>query len=43
VHYWYLCPWEPTAETEDRMLTPLQNMHGTGKVALTWMIVDHGS
>lgn len=41
IEYWYLCPWEPTEETENRLLAPLQNMHGTGKVALTWTIMDH--
>jgi hypothetical protein len=40
--YWYLCPWEPIQETRSELLIPLQNMKGTDKVALTWLIVDHG-
>jgi hypothetical protein len=43
IKYWYLCPWAPIPRSLDEMLIPLQNMNGTDKVTLTWMIVDHGN
>jgi len=41
IEYWYLCPWEPVQQTRDGLLIPLQNLKGTGRVTLTWIVVDH--
>jgi hypothetical protein len=40
IRYWYLCPWEPVEDTLCELLVPLQNMKGTQRVAVTWIVVD---
>jgi hypothetical protein len=40
--YWYLCPSAPSQRTQDELLIPLQNMRGTERVTIIWVIVEHG-
>jgi len=42
VDYWYLCPWWPTPDTVTELLTPMQKMHGSDDITLTWTVLDHG-